>query len=207
MTVDVLDKWQNIFDSGKQLTQFPFSELVSLYFRFKSRFPARPKVLELGCGPGANIPLFLSEQAEFYGIEGSATGAEIARKRFPGVRVQQFDFRKPLPFEESFFDLIVDRSAITHNRDSVSDIFSEIRRVLKPSGLMIGLDYFSKEHRFHKDGPETNHHENSLFVTQDELVELLEPFRILLMQQSTKKSLIGEHRENPEVTFDFVVEK
>lgn len=208
MTVDVLDKWQQIFTSGRQLTQFPFSELVSLFYRFKSRLPSHPKVLELGCGPGANIPLFLAEGADFHGIEGSSAAVEIARKRFPAAKVECYDFRKPLPFGDSFFDLVVDRSAITHNKDDAPAIFSEVHRVLKPSGLMIGIDYFSKEHRFYGDGAQANQHEGSLFLDRSELTRLLEPFRILLLQECSKKSLLVDTPENTDaVTFDFVVEK
>ena len=45
--------------------------------------PVGMRVLELGCGPGANIPFFLSQGADYYAAEGSETIVVELQKKFP----------------------------------------------------------------------------------------------------------------------------
>ena len=56
------NEWDVIYKDNSQLSIWPWSDLVSLVHKnCKSIITKRDgKVLELGCGAGANIPLFLS---------------------------------------------------------------------------------------------------------------------------------------------------
>jgi len=131
--------------------------LVSLVYRY-IRNPVELSVLELGCGAGANIPLFRSLGFNYYAIEGSDTIVRRLRVRFPDLatRIEVGDFTKGVPWK-NFFDLAVDRAAVTCN--TTKDIESSISFIwdaLKPGGYFIGVDWYSTRHADFAVGSATN---------------------------------------------------
>ncbi len=57
-----LGLWESAYSLGGHNTLWPWSDLVSLVSRHCCPIssPEKFNMLELGCGPGANIPFFLS---------------------------------------------------------------------------------------------------------------------------------------------------
>jgi SAM-dependent methyltransferase len=105
-------------------------------------------VLELGCGPGANIPFFKNLGINYYSIEGSPTIVNTVWKRFPKYKqnIKVGDFTKRLPFSVEF-DLIIDRGSLTlNNTKDIKKTISLVFRKLKPGGKFIGIDWFSTLH-------------------------------------------------------------
>lgn len=103
------------------------------------------RVLELGCAVGANVPLFLELGADYCAIEGSASAIERLVQRFPQLksRVAHGDFTTGFAFEGPF-DMIVDRSALTHNtNEAIVRTLQRVRDALRPGGWFIGIDWFS----------------------------------------------------------------
>jgi SAM-dependent methyltransferase len=140
-------EWDERYNDIAYLSVWPWSDLVSLVYRYV-RDPCGLSVLELGCGPGANIPLFRSLGCIYYAIEGSDTIVDRLRVRFPelAARIEVGDFTKGGPWRNDF-DLVVDRAAVTCN--STEDIESSISFVwdaLKPGGYFIGVDWYSTRH-------------------------------------------------------------
>jgi len=58
-----------------------FSDLISYVMRYARPSGKGCRVLELGCGAGANIPFFKSLGAEYFGIEGSGAVVEMLLKK------------------------------------------------------------------------------------------------------------------------------
>jgi len=138
-------EWDELYRSGRHLSVWPWSDLVSLVMRFADR-SRRLRVLELGVGLGANIPLFLSLESDYFGIEGSVKAVETLRQRF-GSRVNLIvgDFCKDIPFEGAF-DLVVDRGSITHNdKAGIEAALALVRECLAPGGLFVGVTWFSPD--------------------------------------------------------------
>ena len=70
------NEWEKTYTSGKHVNSWPWSDLVSLYFRYQKLlgpFDSGPKVLELGPGTGNNFPFWRSLRADYFGIELSAS--------------------------------------------------------------------------------------------------------------------------------------
>lgn len=106
------------------------------------------KVLELGFGAGANIPFLLSLGVEYFGTEGSATAVERVVKRFedPRFRAVCCDFTSEIPFPGPF-DLVVDRSSLTHNGTvAIQTCLKTLAGVMRPGAKFIGIDWFSTDH-------------------------------------------------------------
>ena len=67
------NNWDKTYKKKFHLSVWPWSDLISYsarYLKPKNKFK---KILELGCGAGANIPFFLQRKFDYYGIEGSKT--------------------------------------------------------------------------------------------------------------------------------------
>jgi SAM-dependent methyltransferase len=117
-------------------------------------------VLELGCGAGANIPFFVALKADYYGIEGSPAIVALLHTSFPQLkdRIVVGDFTQDIPFDGPF-ELVVDRSSITHNtteaiRRTLRMIFDRMR----PGGKFIGIDWFSTSYPDSKWGEALDSH-------------------------------------------------
>ena len=52
-------EWEQTYKNGKQLSVWPWTKLISLVKRHTD-IKQSMRVLELGCGVGANIPFFVS---------------------------------------------------------------------------------------------------------------------------------------------------
>lgn len=140
-------EWDDVYKSGAHDSQWPWSDVVALTCRyFKEREGL--KVLELGCGAGANILFFEKIGAKYYGIEGSGYQANRLRERFhsQNVFIKAGDFTQIIPFDEKF-DLIFDRGAITCNTtESIRNAMSMVSEKLSWGGYFFGIDWFSDKH-------------------------------------------------------------
>jgi len=93
-------------------------------------------ILDVGCYDGTFLSLMKNRNNGFYGVEASDWGVEQARRK--GINVQQyfFDDKTKLPYEDSFFNIVVAGEIIEHIYDT--DFFLvEIRRILKPGGKLL----------------------------------------------------------------------
>lgn len=141
-------QWNDRYLESSHLSVWPWSDLVSHVMRHAR--PERPgwRVLELGCGAGANIPFFTSLGVDYHAIEGSQEIVRRLKERFPelGDRIAAGDFTREIPFP-GHFDLVVDRAALTHNTtQAISDAVTLLKGHLKPGAKFIGIDWFSTEH-------------------------------------------------------------
>lgn len=144
------EEWElKQYSQGRQINRYPFTSLVSLVMRYAhpKNYKVGPVVVELGCGTGPNISFFLENDFTYCGIEGSFSAVEITRKEFGDkVVIHHDDFTKRLPFADASVDLVVDRSATTHNaKREIVRVVNETYRILKDNGTMIAVDWFSDQ--------------------------------------------------------------
>lgn len=141
------DEWNQVYSKNLHQSLWPWSNVISLVHRYCKPFPDGFSVLELGFGAGANIPFFMSLNADYRGIEGSSIMVDSAKANFPQLADKLIcaDYTIEIPFEVKF-DLILDRGSLICNplNDIVKTI-SKIRNLLKPNGRFIGTDWFSTE--------------------------------------------------------------
>ena len=108
--------WDSTYRTGQHMSEWPWSELVSLVHRHAKPENGYRRVLELGCGAGANIPFLQSLGMDYCAVEGSSFIVARLRARFPEIaaNIVVGDFTRKIPFT-SRFDLVIDRASVTHN--------------------------------------------------------------------------------------------
>lgn len=141
-------EWDDQYRANAQMSIWPWSDLVSYVMRYAP--PAGPacKVLELGCGPGANIPFFRSLGVDYYAIEGSDFIVAKLRESLPDYasRIVVGDFTRDIPFDGPF-DLVIDRASLTTGTTSeIRHCLEMVRARMSPGARFIGIDWYSTMH-------------------------------------------------------------
>lgn len=143
--------WNQVYTDGEQLNEFPFMDLVSFYFNHFKNNTTKLNILEVGCGAGNNLEFLAQKGHNVYGLDASEKIIEYTKRKFSKKNlsgnfiVSEFT---DLPYEENFFDLIINRAAICH-----TDIFNaniamkECNRVIDTNGIFYST-FFSNFNSF-----------------------------------------------------------
>lgn len=95
--------------------------------------PARPRILDVGCGTGANLQM-LSEFGVAEGVDVSTEALEFCRAR--GLDQVKQGAAEHLPFADETFDLVTGLDVVEHLDDDIGGL-QEMRRVLSPEGRVV----------------------------------------------------------------------
>src|SRR4029077_20078796 len=109
---------------------------------------AGEQVLDVGCGTGSlaiALKASVGPTGPVHGIDASPEMIEVARRAASkaGVDVNfQVGLAEAIPFPNGTFDLVVSQLAIHHLPDDLKpSAFAEMRRVLKPDGRCLIVDF------------------------------------------------------------------
>lgn len=128
-------------DRDKQQRMYPNERLVA----FIRGLPAG-RVLEIGCGNGANLWMIAKEGYEAYGIDLSPSGLDMCRNLLKehGVTASLVHGdMSQLPYEDSYFEAVVDVLSLQHT-GSHNKIIDEVYRCLKPNGQFFSFHFGDK---------------------------------------------------------------
>lgn len=145
MSRDVL--WEEIF-STRPWGKYPAEEFIRfLATRFYAHHPRHEiRLFEAGFGTGANLWYAAREGFAVNGVEGAASGLQVAEARLDhevpdwrkhGASLQVGDICERLPYESDSFDAVIDSDAVTCN--SFADAkraYAEMFRIARPNGWL-----------------------------------------------------------------------
>ncbi|MBU0496501.1 MAG: class I SAM-dependent methyltransferase [Candidatus Thermoplasmatota archaeon] len=113
--------------------------LATHFFHLNAEQRKRVKILEVGCGSGANLWMVGKEGFSAYGIDIASTGLELCREMMKkwGVNADvRLGNMKKIDFDDNYFDLIFDIVSMQHmDLEDHLKSYVEIFRCLKKDGL------------------------------------------------------------------------
>jgi demethylmenaquinone methyltransferase/2-methoxy-6-polyprenyl-1,4-benzoquinol methylase/phosphoethanolamine N-methyltransferase len=110
------------------------------------------KVLDVGCGTGT-LAMAIKPRVgtgEVHGIDASPEMIQVAQEK-SAKNGSDIDFRvaliEAIPFPDASFDLVTSSLMLHHLPDNLkAEGFLEIRRVLKPGGRFMAMDFAASSH-------------------------------------------------------------
>jgi SAM-dependent methyltransferase len=215
-------EWNETYKEGKHASVWPWSDLVSFVYRYCKSFKQPFRVLEIGCGAGANISFFKALGVEYFAVEGSAVAVEKLHEKFPDLKhnIRNGDFTITIPFDEPF-DLIVDRASLTHNNtEAIKKSITLLTEKLKYGGIFIGIDWFSTKHSDYQEGEfaedkftKTNLMKGQFvglgrvhFSDQEHLKDLFSEFEMLVIDHKTVENVYPS-KSHIFASWNFAVKK
>lgn len=129
--------------------------VIAFFYRKLSRFEVhryqacykllpsdKERLLDVGCGDGDFIFMIKDNFKECYGVDVSSVRIERAiekskeRPNRDSFHFYEYDVDEGLPFNNSFFDVVTCIAVLEHVFNP-PNVVEEIRRVLKPGGILI----------------------------------------------------------------------
>jgi SAM-dependent methyltransferase len=122
----------------EELEPFGFSNRIHEYGAF-----AGGRVLDVGCGNGYVLSKYARGGAEVVGVDLTETGVGLSRRRFElSALTGSFlvGSAEDLPLASDSFDCVCSMGVLHHTPDTPR-AFGELRRVLRPGGLLVVMLY------------------------------------------------------------------
>ena len=138
--------WNRIFKEN-EWGKYPDTDVIRFvarnYFNVQNRRKVR--LLEVGCGPGANILFFSKEGFDAVGVDGSELAIQRCQQRLADEHLTaelHISDIATLPLSKDSIDGVIDCECLYANsfKDSLH-IMKEIHRVLKPGGLFFSMTF------------------------------------------------------------------
>ncbi|MEI6058802.1 MAG: class I SAM-dependent methyltransferase [archaeon] len=128
--------YSQVYKEQKLLNKFKPSDEFALGVFNNSKNPI--KIIDIGCGMGHFLTslknLRKNAQDEYHGTDVANEGLKIAKSK--GIKTKKADLNNKLPYRDNYFDFVYCSETIEHIYDT-DNLVLEIRRILKPTGLVI----------------------------------------------------------------------
>lgn len=143
-----LEGWETVH-SSRPWGEHPSEDLIRFMVRRYRDTVDRSaiRIIDIGCGPGANLTFLAREGFTLAGIDASDTAISNARQRIQdaGIEIDDaaLDLRQgnfaALPWSDESFDVAIDMESIYANPMAViRSCIGEAHRVLKPGAVFFG---------------------------------------------------------------------
>ncbi len=133
------DTYWNTLDMDSYLRILEYDEVTLFIDKHFAYYPIESYILDIGCGSGRHL-IHLNNKGfrNLFGVDVSRFGIVNLTSCRPEIRAQVADATK-LPFSDNSFDVVL-MVGIVYEIPDVSQhdqVFTEIRRVLRPGGRLI----------------------------------------------------------------------
>lgn len=137
-------EWNEVY-SQKGMAEYPDNNVIRFIANNYYKAPDRKavKILDVGCGAGANTWYLANEGFSVAAIDGSPVAMEKLRLKLEKMKLEAFlgcgDFTK-LDFKPDYFDAIIDVSSLCYvDEKEARPLMEKLHTVLKPGGKIFSL--------------------------------------------------------------------
>lgn len=206
---------------------YPNEELLRFFGRYYFPLPYEERravrVLEVGCGSGANLWMIAREGFAAYGIELSLAGVKLCEKmlaHWQTVATVKVGDMTAMPYPDRTFDAVVDAfSSYCLAERGFALFLDEVKRLLRPGGRFFSYAPSKASDAFRELGPsrfldastldgirrESSAYFGNLypfrFIAPDEYAVAMESRGLRVVHNET----VGRSYRNGEEYFEFVV--
>lgn len=135
---EVWEKLHAMQEWGK----YPSENVVRFVARnFYKKERKKVKILDFGCGAGANTWFLAREQFDVYAFDGSQSAIDKARKYLNGEGFEDVHLSVQdgisISYEDEMFDCVIDNVCVYSNtKQNIDRMYKQIYRVLKKEGKL-----------------------------------------------------------------------
>jgi len=202
--------WEKIYQEG-HTQKYPWDYVVSFVYNNKPKnFKNNDvKILEVGCGTGSNLWFAAREGFDTTGIDFSKKAINEAKKIFKKDSLK-CDFKvgnfKKLPFKNNYFDIIIDRAALTCVDHLLAvQAISEIERVSKEKGRFLFTPYSTSNYSYERNKSDKKGFMKKIyrggminvgsicFYNKKRIEDILSNWKLISLTHVEKKELISKH--------------
>ena len=186
------DRYDKVYREGLQKSVWPWTSVVTILHKLKKGLNPNAKILEIGCGMGANINLIQSLEYEYFGIDFSSFAINEILNTHPELveKLAVGDFTKNISFFDKKFNIILDRASLTCNPTSkIKNCIELIKKELITGGYFVGVDWYSTDHSGFKEGKSQ---EDEFSLIFDEKESLFDPPRMHFSSKEHINNLFKE---------------
>ncbi|MFA6322235.1 MAG: class I SAM-dependent methyltransferase [Candidatus Buchananbacteria bacterium] len=149
--------WNRLHKNG--WGKYPSESLVRFLCRYKNNtkdFENKNRILDLGCGGGANTKLMVNEGFRVHALDGAAEAIKNAKKNVKSRQAKFFvsDFLNLGEVcDDNYFDLVCDNFSIYANSiDHIKQILFLVHKILKHDGLFYSAVFSNQTTPFKNRG-------------------------------------------------------
>ena len=169
------------------------------------------KALDIGCGLGQDSNWLSQNGFQVISCDISSVAISKLKELYPNAKTMQLDVSKGLPFDSDSIGVVNANLSLHYfMMEKTKEIFKEIKRILKPSGLFIGRmnstknDYVNPnskeiEKNFYYD---TSNGKYSRLFDKEQLALLFKDWNIIALKEAETVRL-----ERKKCIWEFIVQK
>jgi len=129
----------------------PFNKALRRYVVKAAQPSQGMKVLEVGCGTGANLALFADKGCKITGVDLSPSMIDVARRKLGESADLRIGDAADMPFSDCSFDLVVSFLTLHEMPAPVRlPVAAEMARVVRRNGRLLMVDFHPGPYRFPK---------------------------------------------------------
>lgn len=179
--------------------QYPNEDLIRFlaknYFYLPLKKRKKIKILELGCGSGANLWMMAKEGFNVHGIDIAPSGIKLCKEMLKNWKVSakvKIGNMRKLDFPDKFFDAIVDVVSIQHvDLIGHKEVYQEAYRCLKPKGKFFQWHLGTKSISF-KHGKGKKIDQNTISEIKNKKVPLSGCKLVCFLSPIVVKKMLGK---------------
>jgi len=141
MTKDPYKRIASLYDWAVE----PFNKGIRNYAFKVAGVKPGADVLEVGCGTGSNLELYLKHECKIHGIDMSPSMLKIAAEKFDNTaKLLTGDASHMKEYADHSFDLVIAMLTLHEMPESIREkVLREMQRVVKQNGRILLVDYHS----------------------------------------------------------------